>query len=143
MKMPCLLYGQRRIGKTSVLQELRERLPSEGSYFPVYFDLQDQAALTVNQLLQGLAKRINQDLQLDLPTLEEATAEERFQQEFLPQVLAKFPEESKIVLLLDEFDVLDNPTEGKASEQFFPYLREFSGCQCPAFKVCLCDWTAT
>ena len=39
-----VLFGQRRIGKTSILQELSHRLPQEGPYCPVYFDLQDKAA---------------------------------------------------------------------------------------------------
>lgn len=30
------LYGQRRIGKTSVLQSLFERLPQEGEYRPAF-----------------------------------------------------------------------------------------------------------
>ena len=34
-----VLYGQRRIGKTSVLQELVQRLRSGGPYHPLYFDL--------------------------------------------------------------------------------------------------------
>lgn len=38
-----VLYGQRRIGKTSILQHLSRRLPHEGLYHPVYFDLQDKA----------------------------------------------------------------------------------------------------
>ena len=33
------LYGQRRIGKTSILQYLEAHLPEEGAYLPVYFDL--------------------------------------------------------------------------------------------------------
>ena len=39
-----VLYGQRRIGKTSILQHLRVQLPEEGPYRPVYFDLQYKAA---------------------------------------------------------------------------------------------------
>ena len=118
-----LLYGQRRIGKTSVLQELKKRLPSEGAYLPVYFDLQDKAVLSVGKLLQDLAKQISQDLDLEVPELAEEDAEETFQRIFLPQVMEKFSSESRIVLLLDEFDVLDNPETGKAGEKFFPYLR--------------------
>mgnify|MGYP001815569382 CR=1 FL=1 len=48
------LYGQRRIGKTSVLQELAMRLPAEGPYRPVYFDLQDKVALSLAEVLAEL-----------------------------------------------------------------------------------------
>src|SRR5690348_8839722 len=40
-----VLYGQRRIGKTSLLQEIRARLGSLGPYRTVYLDLQDKASL--------------------------------------------------------------------------------------------------
>ena len=49
-----VLHGQRRIGKTSVLQELAIRLPAEGPYRPVYFDLQDKAALSLVEVLAEL-----------------------------------------------------------------------------------------
>jgi predicted AAA+ superfamily ATPase len=38
------LYGQRRIGKTSVLHWLDSHLPSGGPFRPVYLDLQDKVA---------------------------------------------------------------------------------------------------
>ncbi|MGB3299817.1 MAG: ATP-binding protein, partial [Phormidesmis sp.] len=119
-----LLYGQRRIGKTSVLQELRERLPNEGNYAPVYFDLQDQASLPFNLLLAGLSKCINEELGLDWPDLEKSDIETKFKEDFLPKVIDQLPENSSIVLLFDEFDVLDHPKKEQASAAFFPYLRQ-------------------
>ena len=118
-----LLYGQRRIGKTSILQELKKQLPTEGPYLPVYFDLQDKARLSVDRLLQDLAKHITQDLEIDVPELAKDNAEDAFHYTFLPKVMEQFPSESKIVLLLDEFDVLDSSDRGQAGERFFPYLR--------------------
>ena len=59
-----VLYGQRRIGKTSVLQELAANLPQQGPYAPVYFDLQDKAALPLEQVLHELANRILYDLDI-------------------------------------------------------------------------------
>ena len=64
-----VLYGQRRIGKTSVLQELMARLPQEGPYQPVYFDLQDKAALPLNIVLRELMQRIAGQLGLTVPDL--------------------------------------------------------------------------
>ncbi len=52
-----VLYGQRRIGKTSILQHLAAQLPAEGDYRPVYFDLQDKADLSLGRVLQDLALR--------------------------------------------------------------------------------------
>ena len=48
-----VLYGQRRIGKTSVLQELARASPHDGPYHPLYFDLQDKAALPLAQVVAG------------------------------------------------------------------------------------------
>lgn len=118
-----VLYGQRRIGKTSVLQELMARLPQEGPYQPVYFDLQDKAALPLNTVLGELSQRIAGQLELPVPSLSRKQVEEQFKQDFLPTILAQLPANHSLVLLFDEFDVLDNPGEGQAGAAFFPYLR--------------------
>ncbi len=54
-----VLYGQRRIGKTSVLLELAANLPKQGNVLPIYFDLQDKARLPLDDVLQELATRIS------------------------------------------------------------------------------------
>jgi len=115
-----VLYGQRRIGKTSILQQLAQQLPQAGAYLPVYFDLQDKAAWPLDKVLFVLAQTISHELELPQP---EAVTEESFQQQFLPQVLAHLTQiKSSLVFLFDEFDVLDNPTDQAAGKAFFPYL---------------------
>ena len=119
-----VLYGQRRIGKTSVLMELVERLAAAGPYRPVYFDLQDKAARPLAEVLNELAQRIAGKLELPAPERWADDAPRRFREEFLPQVLERLPAESSLVLLFDEFDVLDGPAENQAAAAFFPYLRD-------------------
>jgi tetratricopeptide (TPR) repeat protein len=118
-----VLYGQRRIGKTSILQQLATRLPGEGPYRPVYFDLQDKADWPLDRVLQDLARNIahalgqpDTDLGPDPKTA--------FRQEWLPAVLDDLPEGSSLVLLFDEFDVLADPKAEQAAAAFFPYLRD-------------------
>ncbi|RKZ92611.1 MAG: hypothetical protein DRR19_03735 [Candidatus Parabeggiatoa sp. nov. 1] len=57
-----VLYGQRRIGKTSVLQELEAKLPKEGGYHPIFFDLQDKAQWPLARVLQEFAQKISDKL---------------------------------------------------------------------------------
>ncbi len=119
-----VLYGQRRIGKTSVLQELAAVLPKHGNFAPVYFDLQDKAALSLDQVLTELSHRVLYTLDipaLDIPKEDFSAA---FQNIFLPHVLSHLPEQTALVLLFDEFDVLDNPGNKQAGAAFFPYLRD-------------------
>ncbi len=118
------LYGQRRIGKTSVLQYLEAHLPEEGPYRPVYFDLMNETGLPLGEILQHLARTIA--LRLDLPDPDLGQEPERaFRKIFLPQALQSLPEASSLVLLLDEFDVLADPkAEQAAKRRFFGYLRE-------------------
>jgi len=117
-----VLYGQRRIGKTSILQHLATRLPEEGSYCPVYFDLQDKAALPLGRVLQDLADAIAYALGQPTPHLG-SDPEAAFRDEWLPATLASLGEGSAVVLLLDEFDVLTEPDADQAAKAFFPYLR--------------------
>jgi predicted Zn-dependent protease len=117
-----VLYGQRRIGKTSILQHLAAWLSRVGPYRPVYFDLQDQAAWPLGRVLQELARTVAHALGQPDPDLG-PDPETTFRQEWLPALLDDLPEGSSLVLLLDEFDVLADPKAEQAATAFFPYLR--------------------
>ena len=118
-----VLYGQRRIGKTSILQHLAAVLPQEGPYRAVYFDLQDKAAWPLGRVLQDLARTIANALGQPDPDLG-SDPETAFRQEWLPAVLGDLPEGCSLVLLFDEFDVLADPQTEQAAAAFFPYLRD-------------------
>ena len=117
------LYGQRRIGKTSVLQFLVTHLPQEGNFIPIFFDLEDKAALGMGQVLIELE-----------PVLLQMSLTWRFQtlgktprdtdNYWLRYVLGSLPEGASLVLFFDEFDVIASPKSGSAAAAFFPYLRD-------------------
>ncbi len=116
------LHGQRRIGKTSILQYLAMHLQNTGPYHPIYFDLMYMADAPLAEILRELARKIT--LELDLPNdyIKDIT-EEVFQNTFLPKVIHFLPDQDSLVLLLDEFDVLADPqSEKEIKRQFFGYL---------------------
>jgi signal transduction histidine kinase len=117
-----VLYGQRRIGKTSILQHLAAWLPREGTYHPVYFDLQDKATWPLGRVLEDLARTIAHALSQPDPDLG-PDPDTAFRQEWLPAILGHLPKGSSLVLLFDEFDVLADPKAEQASSSFFPSLR--------------------
>lgn len=117
-----VLYGQRRIGKTSILQHLTAQLPKGGNYCAVYFDLQDKAALPLGRVLADLARAIAHVLGQPDPDLG-ADPETAFRQTWLPATLDTLASTSSLALLLDEFDVLADPKAEQAAAAFFPYLR--------------------
>ncbi len=117
-----VLYGQRRIGKTSVLLELAARLPEAGPYLPVYFDLQDKAALPLSQVLGQLADEVRD--RLPGPDDGGALAPDEFRDRFLAATLERLDAGSSLVFLFDEFDVLDNPSDSTAGAELFPFLRD-------------------
>lgn len=118
-----VLYGQRRIGKTSILEHLAYWLPREGEYTPVYFDLQDKATWKLGQVLSALAASMAGALGKPAPELG-ADPQTAFRANWLPALLKELPERSSLVLLFDEFDVLADPKSDQAGKAFFPYLRE-------------------
>ena len=115
-----VLYGQRRIGKTSVLLQLERQLRETGDFDAVYFDLQDKAGLSLEKVLYELAQRIV--FNLNLPALEPGQfsykVDDYFQNSFLPLVIEH--NDKDLVLLFDEFDVLDSPGEAQAGQSFSP-----------------------
>lgn len=61
-----VLFGQRRIGKTSILLQLRRRLPESG-FVPVYLDLMDRARRPLGAVLAELADNVALELGLKPP----------------------------------------------------------------------------
>lgn len=122
-----LLHGQRRIGKSSVLAQIRYFI-GEDKFAFVYFDLQDKNAMSVGAVLHRLGKEIIERLELQLDRIELPSVVELennteiFSEEFLRQVEGEL-EDKNLVLLLDEFDVLNNYNPNSAKEHFFPYLQ--------------------
>ena len=118
-----VLYGQRRIGKTSVLQWLEKHLPNEGPYHPVYLDLMNYSGQPLDTLLQDLARAMARALKHPRPVLE-GDIQEAFREHFLPRLLDALPAETALVLLMDEFDVqADLDADKEFKKAFFTYMR--------------------
>lgn len=118
------LYGQRRIGKTSILFQLEQQLAETGKYLPVYFDLHDKADLTLAEILYRLAGQIARYVDMYPLHRDKFDAEGGyFHNEFLPIAVKKT--NKNLILLFDEFDVLDRPYKGQVGATFLPYLRKW------------------
>lgn len=128
-----VLYGQRRIGKTSIQQELTARLPEMGAYRTVYFDLMYKASRPLGEVLIDLAKKIAVSVEKSHPG-SSTSPENEFRVQWLPSYLDALPKGVSLVLLFDEFDVLDVPGEDQAANVFFPYIRELMSNFMPRLK---------
>ncbi len=130
-----VLYGQRRIGKTSILQHLARWLPAGGGPRAVYFDLQDKAAWPVGKIMASLASTIARELGLPEP-VPGPDPEAWFRKDWLPPVLGGLAEGGSLAVLLDEFDVLaDTGSYKAASEAFFSALQTLLAGAAPRLKL--------
>lgn len=114
---PVLLYGQRRMGKTSLLNNLGRLLPS--NITPFFVDLQGPVILSNNEsdIFYGIARSMivsaRQQRRLNLPTLSgQALTSNPFMRfdEWLDEVekVMEAQGQSIALLSLDEFEMLDN-----------------------------------
>jgi hypothetical protein len=130
-----VLYGQRRSGKTTLLNQLATAdLLSQ--HIPVMIDMQAWSyKLTINKFLFNISYAIfkaltNRDLSIAEPQRQDFLAEPASQldpifsfERFLDQVHITL-EDRKLILLLDEFEVLENQVKNKNLEpEIFEYLR--------------------
>ncbi len=130
-----VLFGQRRIGKTSILHHLASWLPENGGPRAIFFDLQDKAAWPVGKIMGHLAGAIAEELGLPEPD-PPAEAEAWFRTTWLPPVLAGLPEGGSLAVLFDEFDVLaDAESKRAASDAFFKYLRTLLASAAPRLRL--------
>ncbi|MCU0289612.1 MAG: AAA-like domain-containing protein [Acidobacteria bacterium] len=105
------IFGQRRMGKTSLLRKIQEVANKVNHTYPVYFNLQDKARTQLPQLLFEIAKQITAALGLQLEVKEndfiDSQASFNFKEKFIPSVFAELRnEKGQLLLLFDEFDVL-------------------------------------
>ncbi len=122
---PLLLYGQRRVGKTSLLNNLGRLLP--GSIVPLFVDLQgpasraqDEAGFLYN-MGRGMAQSALRQRDVELPTLtREMLTDDPFTQfdEWLDAVERALGDQLAL-LMLDEFEVLERVLE---RERFDPEI---------------------
>jgi tetratricopeptide (TPR) repeat protein len=106
-----VIHGQRRVGKTSVLKQLGNRLPER--YIPVFFDLQGRTHTNLDRFLWWLAREIvrvlKQDRNIDVPQPDMEAFEkdmEYFENHFLPD-LRPILGNHILLLTFDEFDNLE------------------------------------
>lgn len=111
---PLLLYGQRRMGKTSLLNNLGRMLPS--TIVPFFVDLQGPASLASDyagllyNMARGMSESARRQRDLALPPLTRAElAADPFTgfDEWLDQVETTLGERTAL-LMLDEFEVLES-----------------------------------
>lgn len=120
-----VLFGQRRIGKTSVLHQLIQGDERPAGFRPVYFDLQGRAQHRLDQVLYGLAREISRSLGLPPPARDDFADDAYFQYTFLPEVYRILAGE-RLLVLVDEFDVLggEEVLQDAAYNSLFDYLQD-------------------
>ena len=141
---PLLLYGQRRMGKTSLLNNLGRLLPS--TIIPMFVDLQgpvssasDSAGFLYN-IARSMADSAKRQSALTLPSLKRETLQDdpftRFD-EWLKEV-EKALQQNIALLAFDEFEALDNAiTKGRFDEEDVLGMLRHLIQHRPRFKVLL------
>jgi tetratricopeptide (TPR) repeat protein len=127
-----VIHGQRRVGKTSVLKQLGNRLPKR--YIPVFFDLQGRTHTTLDRFLWWLAREIvrvlKQECNVQVPPPEKETFSkdlEHFENRFLPDIKPVL-NGGTLLLTFDEFDNLEeSEVREELARPLVDYLRRLMG----------------
>ena len=129
-----ILYGQRWIGKSSVLYQVGHRLSEQ--YISVLIDLQSVPSDSPEGFLQEVASAIQQALQrcrsvqVELPSRDQFLSDPQhaFGHDFLTRVEETLGDRY-LILMLDEAQLIrekawQGPWEGDAFEYFFNFIRQ-------------------
>jgi branched-chain amino acid transport system substrate-binding protein len=139
-----LLYGQRRIGKSSVIRNIPHRLNDLHEFVFVTFNLEHYSQTSLSEILVDLAQEILNDLSLDnenikLPEITELELDSGiFSHVFLQQVY-QLSENKNLVLVLDEFDALMNSHDSELLEQVYKYLSSLININKKLFLILLIE----
>ena len=126
-----LLQGQRRIGKTSVLEQISNFIDLNDFVF-IQLSLEDKNSTNLEYLFEELAIEIK-DYITDNLDIEESSVScynsskfpntlNWFEKIFLPEVYETL-DGKNVVLMLDEFDRLDNINQ-ETENKFYKYLKQ-------------------
>jgi len=127
-----VVHGQRRVGKTSVLKQLGNRLPKR--FIPVFFDLQGRTHTTLDHFLWWLARETvrvlkqERDIEIPPPTREAfASDPEFFENQFLASVRSSLGKNT-LLLTFDEFDNLEeSEVKEELARPLVDHLRRLMG----------------
>ncbi|MBO1066967.1 MULTISPECIES: ABC transporter substrate-binding protein [Nostocales] len=139
-----LLYGQRRIGKSSVIRNIPHGLNDLHEFVFVTFNLEHYSQKSLSEILADLAQEILHDLSLDdenikLPEITELELDSGiFSHQFLPQVY-QLLENKNLVLVVDEFDALMNSNNPELLEQVYKYLSSLTNSHKKLFLILLIE----
>ncbi len=128
-RVGLVIYGQRRIGKSSILLHLRERLPH--SLLPVYLNLQQLMADTTGGFLRAVGNEIVKQLGDKLADPPAPPSAEEFDREpflslnqLLDEIERRLATGQRVLLSFDEFEELEQRVRaGRIEKEIFAYLR--------------------
>lgn len=110
-----VFFGQRRIGKTSLLQNLENQAALKDFVF-IYNDATELFDKSSYEVLYHFVQRIAQTLDLRTPTKAQLKRDESlFRKDFLPQAYEKI-HNRRLVLTLDEFDIFERRRKVSAAK---------------------------
>jgi tetratricopeptide (TPR) repeat protein len=123
-----VIHGQRRVGKTSVLKQIPNHLPSH--FIHIFFDLQGRTHTSLDRFQWWLAREICRAVSqargqsIPIPDYELFVQDNEYMAAtFLPEVLSKLGE-SILLLTFDEFDSLSEPEiQQSLTRPLIAYLR--------------------
>jgi hypothetical protein len=113
-----VIYGPRRIGKTSILKELECRLADGCGLRHVFLDLMTIGQIRMENVLTELSIAIGDSLGIKRQTLN-INCEEDFKN-WLIQILRD--KEVSIVLAIDEFDTIECTSSHSIKQEFYAFL---------------------
>jgi GTP diphosphokinase / guanosine-3',5'-bis(diphosphate) 3'-diphosphatase len=142
-----VLYGQKRIGKTSLLNQLADNLLAQHQdFFPVTFDVLGLSPFNTSTFLTGLAEATLEKLQKPedrkgLKYRQRDFQEEPFKAfaEWVKRVQTRL-QGKRLVFLVDEFTRAEEECQrGNIQSTFFDGLQWLTGAQNISFVLCVHD----
>jgi len=114
-----IIYGQRGIGKTTLLHCVEKKLSNDKNLICIYFDFSSKMTDSIEQLLIGIADQLSEELKIPHWDINNDILK-GFIEEFIPDILEKYYSDHNLVFLFDEFGQLDE--DNKSVYYFYQYF---------------------
>lgn len=130
----AILWGQRRIGKTSILQHFGSQLSRSG-WVPAFIDMNERGFGDLTQALLHVVRSFCAAVDCACPEPEEFSMT-WFEQVWRPLALTAVASSQGVVLLIDEFDTIMSEPEW-LQKPIMSFVRQLIGVNPPVVKCVL------
>ena len=132
-----ILYGQRRIGKTSILYEIEKKLSKKNNNIVIYINLHDKASLSFENFIKYFNNLLISKASIPTEFINKQEKKNDLIEsgyDFFSNFIKQLSDDKSVIFLFDEFNAIDRPIHEQTVSYYLPYFKKIISLQSKQIK---------